>query len=340
MRRTGLPLLLFLFLTLTAGAQNNKNFTVLFYNAENLFDTLDASGFSDEEFTPAGRKNWTSDRYEKKINDIGRVMNSLPDPGLPDIIGLAEVENQKVLEDLTRSAGLSAGNYAIVHEESRDERGIDCALLYRKEVFRYKGHEAIAVSDPRDTSAVYRDILHVWGLAPDGKMIHFFVNHWKSRIGGAEQTEYQRMFSAVVLRRAVDQLYSQERDPRVVIMGDFNDEPTNKSLTDVLHAANKRKNTGIGDLYNLMYDMNNLDLEGSYNYRGTWQNYDQIIVSYNLLRQQGGLSAGYDNGKILKAEWMLMDSDGIRVPSPVYRGSSYLGGVSDHLPVYVVFNIK
>jgi len=336
-RSSGL-LILFILFSLSSAAQDNRKFTVLFYNVENLFDTIDAPGFSDEEFTPAGKKNWTSERYNKKINDISRVMNSLPEPGLPAVIGLAEVENNAVLNDLIKSSGLSGGNYAIVHEESRDERGIDCALLYRSDLFKYKGHEAIPVTNPRDSAAVFRDILHVWGTAPDGKTLHFFVNHWKSRIGGMQQTEYQRMFSAIALRRQIDQLYSKESDPRVIIMGDFNDEPTNKSLIDVLHASDKRKNTGLGDLYNLMYEMNNLDLAGSYNYRGIWQNYDQIIVSYNLLNRQGELSTTYDGGNILNAGWLLMPTEqGIKVPSPVYRGNNYLGGVSDHLPVYAVF---
>jgi len=330
-------LLLLTIVSYNSVAQDTEKFTVLFYNVENLFDTIDAPGIADEEFTPAGSKNWTAERYNKKIQDIGRVMNSLPEPGLPAIIGMAEIENKTVLNDLVHTPGLAAGHYRIVHEDSKDARGIDCALLYREDLFHYKDHEAITVTDPRDSTAIYREILHVWGTAPDGKMLHIFVNHWKSRNGGVQQTEYQRMISAVALRRQIDQLYSKESNPRVIVLGDFNDEPTNRSMTDVLHAANKRKNIALGDLYNLMYDMNNFSLDGSYNYRGTWQNYDQIVISYNLIDQHGQLSTAYDGGKVLAAEWMMGTYNGNKVPARVYGGNEYLGGVSDHLPVYVTF---
>jgi len=337
MKRVVFLLFFFVMLTIHTEGQDNKNFSVLFYNVENLFDTIDTKGIEDEEFTPEGAKSWNTERYQRKIDDLARVMNSMEETDLPSIIGMAEVENREVLEDLVHSPGMIQGHYSIVHEDSPDERGIDCALLYRGDQFKYKGHEAVPVTDPRDSTAVFRDILHVWGLAPDGKMLHIFVNHWKSRNGGVQQTESKRMISAVRLRREIDQLYANESSPRVIIIGDFNDEPTNRSMTDVLHAADKRKNIGLGDMFNLMYDMNNLSLGGSYNYRGEWQNYDQIIISYNLLNQKGQLSTTYEGGKVLDAEWLMTMYNGNKVPSRVYAGNSYLGGVSDHLPVYVIF---
>ena len=329
------------FISISADAQRKKiPFIVLSYNVENLFDTIDTPGFSDEEFTPSGAKQWNGERYSKKLTDISRVVMSIPEKELPAIIGLVEVENRNVLEDLIGARGLNKGGYSIIHEENEDPRGIECALLYRDALFKYKSHEYIPVEDRLDSEYRYRGILHVKGTAPDGSDLHIFVNHWKSRSGGTEITERQRMISAIALRRQLDQLLSRESDFRVIIMGDFNDEPTNKSITDALHASNKRKNIGIGDQYNLFYDLHNVEDKGTYNFRGTWNMLDQIIITYNLLKQERGLSTDFDGGKILSEEWMMYDSEqyGQKLPNSTYGGPNYYGGPSDHLPVYVIFN--
>ena len=327
-------------ITISAYAQKKeKPFVVLSYNVENLFDTIDAPDFSDEEFTPGGTKEWTYERYSKKLTDLSRVIMSIPEKELPALIGLTEIENRKVLEDLIAQKGLNRGEYQIVHEENNDPRGIECALLYREELFKYKSHEYIAIEDPMDPEYRYRGILHVKGSGPDGSSLHVFVNHWKSRSGGMEKTERMRMFSAITLRRQLDQLLSRESDFKVIIMGDFNDEPTNKSIKDALHASNKRKNIGIGDQYNLFYDLHNFQDKGTYNFRGDWNMLDQIIVSYNLLNQEKGLSTGFESGKILEEEWMFYVNEqyGDKRPSSTYGGPNYYGGPSDHLPIYVVF---
>jgi predicted extracellular nuclease len=165
------------------------------------------------------------------------------------------------------------------------------------------------------------------------------MNHWKSRSGGAKETERMRMFTAITLRKQLDMLLSRERDLRVVIMGDFNDEPTNRSISNGLSASGKRKNIMLGDQYNLFYDMHNLQDRGTYSFKGIWSMLDQVIVSYSLLNQKKGLSTGFDGGHILMEEWMLYDSEkyGMKLPSATYGGPEYYGGPSDHLPVYVVF---
>jgi endonuclease/exonuclease/phosphatase family metal-dependent hydrolase len=213
-------------------------------------------------------------------------------------------------------------------------------LLYREEFFTCLSHETIPIRDPADPDYKYRDILHVTGRAVDGSILHVFVNHWKSRSGGLEQTERQRIAAASTLRRSLDQLLASESDVKVIIMGDFNDEPTNRSITDALNACNKRKNFGIGDYYNLFYDLHNIQDRGTYNYRGTWNMLDQIIVSYNLIHNNKGLSTAFDSGRILKEDWMLYESEqyGEKLPSATYGGPNYYGGPSDHLPVYVIFH--
>jgi endonuclease/exonuclease/phosphatase family metal-dependent hydrolase len=326
--------------TCSAPCQEKGNrFVVFSYNMENLFDTEDAPQFDDDAFTPEGNMHWTVERYEKKLTDLARVILSVPERELPAIIGLSEVENRKVLEDLAGTRGIRRGDYRIVHEEGDDPRGIECALLYRPDLFKYRSHEVIPIEDPMDPDYRYRGILHVQGTAPDGSSLHLFVNHWKSRSGGVNETERQRMFSAITLRRHLDMLLSGGSGFKVVIMGDFNDEPTNRSITSGISACNKRRNIHMGDHYNLFYDMHNILGEGSYCYQGKWSMLDQIIVSYNLLDQDRGLTTGFDGGKILKEEWMLMEDEktGTRTPAPTYRGNEYLGGPSDHLPVYTVF---
>ncbi len=320
--------------------KNVKSFLVVSYNVENLFDTINSPLFDDDEFTPSGTLAWTYDRYKKKLNDLARVVLSIPGKELPALIGLSEIENRKVLEDLTNVRGLRKGDYEIVHADGQDPRGIECALLYRPDLFKYKSHEYVPIADPVDPDYIYRDILHVQGKGPEGSNLHIFVNHWKSRSGGELETERQRMFSAITLRKQMDLLMARETDFKVIIMGDFNDEPTNRSLTNGLSALNKRRNIQMGDYYNLFYDLHNIGGQGTYNYQGKWNMLDQVIVSYNLLNQERGLSTRYDSGIILKEEWMLYVSEkyGESLPSATYGGPEYYGGPSDHLPIYVEFN--
>jgi len=312
------------------------------YNVENLFDTIDTPGYDDIEFTPASKKQWTSEKYEKKLLDLSKVISAVGRDKLPDIVGLIEVENLMVLENLINTRALKPGKYGIVHEESPDARGIDVALIYRKDRFKYEGHVKIPVSFPFDSTEKTRDILYVYGKAPDGLDIHFFVNHWSSRNGGERETEPKRMYCAVALRRSVDLLLSRDSRARIVIMGDFNDEPSNRSIMGVLQSTNKRKNIWVGEFYNLFYDKHNLTPEGTYFYRGNWNMLDQIMVSHTLLNAANGYSLNYDSGLIFKADWMLYKAkNGEISPNRTYGGDNYYGGISDHLPVYVELqNVK
>jgi hypothetical protein len=336
-------ILLFVSLCLSSiqghGQKKANSFVVLSYNVENLFDTVNSPQTNDEEFTPDGVKSWTFERYKKKLNDISRVIMSIPEKEMPALIGLAEVENRNVLEDLITNRGIRRSEYKIIHDDGPDPRGIECALLYRPDLFKYKSHEYIQVEDPLDSDYIYRGILHVKGTGPDGSNLHIFMNHWKSRSGGTKETEKKRMFTAITLRKQLDILLSRESKFKVILMGDFNDEPTNRSITNGLSAGGKRKNIHMGDHYNLCYDLHNLHNQGTYNYKGQWNMLDQLIVSYNLINQAKGLSTTFEGAKILKEEWMLYESEKYSemMPSATYGGPQYFGGPSDHLPVYVVF---
>jgi endonuclease/exonuclease/phosphatase family metal-dependent hydrolase len=337
MKVTATFLLIFIFLV-NLEAQNNskKLLSVVFYNVENLFDTIDSPITEDEEFTPDSEKEWNTSKYHKKLEDLARVLSSVIDEELPDIIGLSEVENRSVLKDLINTGPLKAGSYLIVHKDSPDRRGIDVALLYKKKELKSLNYESIPIDFPLDTELKTRDILHVEGIARDGEKIHLFVNHWSSRYGGMLESEPKRIVCARTLRITLEELIENEENPRFIIMGDFNDEPTNRSVMEELGAANKRNNVYSDDLYNLFYDAHNIDGKGTYNYRGNWNMLDQIIISYNLMDRQGYFSCNYDDAGIFKGDWMLYETrEGIKVPNRTYGGSNYFGGISDHLPVYL-----
>jgi endonuclease/exonuclease/phosphatase family metal-dependent hydrolase len=289
------------------------------------------------EFTPESEKAWDMEKYQKKLDDLAAVIRAIDKKGLPEIIGLSEVENKKVLDDLIQTRILRKGEYGIVHYESPDIRGIDCALLYRMQDFRVISSRAIPVSFPFDSAETTRDILYVEGATRENERLHFFVNHWSSRWGGEKETEPKRIFCAVALRKEVDALLNREPGAKIIIMGDLNDEPTNRSVFEVLLANNKRKNAGDRELYNLMYDKHNIHGEGTYNYRGNWNMLDHIIVSKAVIHGRGGLYCNYDSGRILKEEFMMFQNEETRqlVPNRTYGGPEYHGGISDHLPVSV-----
>jgi len=335
-------ILLFLLSTIAFGQneklESKKSFTVVFYNVENLFDTLDDPLTEDDEFTPGSEKNWTPERYQKKLEDISKVLSSINKKELPEIIGLCEVENRKVLQDLVKTGKLKKKEYGIVHEDSPDARGIDVALLYRKDEFKSISHKRIPVVFRFDSSLKTRDILYVKGKASGSGILHIFVNHWSSRREGRQQTEQKRIFSAVTLRKSVDSIFNLEPEAKIIIMGDFNDEPTNMSLHSVLNATNKRKNAGLRDLYNLMYDKHNFENAGTYSYKGNWNMPDNLIVSRSVITDKKNYRVDYTGGKIYRDDWIMYDNPkiGELTPNKTYGGNMYFGGVSDHLPVFMV----
>jgi predicted extracellular nuclease len=315
-----------------------NSLTVMFYNVENLFDTSDDSLTADEEFLPKSPKKWDSEKYNKKISDLARVISSVNEKELPALIGLAEVENKKVLEDLVSSPKLRKGKYGIVHFDSKDERGIDAALLYNSEEIELLDSKAIPVSFGKDINDLTRDILFVKCRIKGDRIINVFVNHWPSRSPSQEESEMKRVMAALALRKEVDNILNIDNEAAVLIMGDFNDEPTNRSVFQILNASDKRKNAHYRDLYNLMFDSHNINGEGSITYKDAWQMFDQIIVSQSLLSQQGGYHVSYSDGKVFKNGEVLVKDPvtGAMIINRTFGGDKYLGGVSDHLPVYTI----
>ncbi len=307
-----------------------KEFRILFYNLENLFDTYDDPLTEDDEFTPGGAKRWNNFRYQKKLLDLSKVIIASGTWSPPDIIGFCEVENFQVLMDLINKTPLKSFNYQIIHENSPDARGIDVALLYRPQFIKKLSHKAIRI----ETGATWktRDILASTMVVNMRDTIHFFVNHWPSRIGGKERTENKRVLVARTLKHNVDSLFSVNKSSKIVVMGDFNDEPADRSLLEILKANTLMNNP----LDNLLYNLSFPDLKAGLGtlvfkeINHTWFLFDQIIVSGSLIKDEG-LMLKERKSTIFSQPWLLRDGK----PYRTYQGPVYKGGFSDHLPVFI-----
>ncbi len=319
--------------TSTKRALRNE-YTVVSYNVENLFDTVDDPKIPDEEFLPESEKNWTIERYQKKLDDIARVISEVNPKELPELVGLVEIENQTVLEDLVKTAKLN-NQYGIIHEESPDYRGIDVALIYRRDAFTEIMHEVLPINFPDDPNFKTRDILHVTGKIRN-RTVHVFVNHWPSRIGGDDKTEPKRVLAASVLKAKVDQILAFDPKSRIIIMGDMNDEPTNKSLKETLAAGSPDSGT---NLVNLMIPDKTAGL-GTYFYSGSWNMLDNLVVSKGMISSKR-FHIENQKGYIFSNDWMIFtNKKGDKTPNRSYVGNKYVGGVSDHFPVYFKMIVK
>lgn len=335
--RIGLVVTVLIFLGVqVTSAQNcpKGSFLVMFYNVENLFDTVDVSGKYDEEFTPDGENQWNTKRYRQKVNDLSKVISQIGGKKPADLVGLAEIENRNVLKALNQNKNLQNVDYGIVHFESPDERGIDVALLYRETTVNilYKNNLFVDFAwDPDDRT---RDVLYVKLQANEQDTMHVFVNHWSSRGGGVEATAPKRIRSATIVRKQIDSLKQVNPKAKIIVMGDLNDNPDNISVRRVLDANGIIDYTG-NSLYNLAWKPYKRG-EGSYHYwrEDEWNMLDQMIVSRSVLHSNQDLELVNKEQCIFRPEWILYENDdGTKVPSKTY-GRSYYGGISDHLPVY------
>ncbi|MCG8579260.1 MAG: endonuclease/exonuclease/phosphatase family protein [Bacteroidales bacterium] len=319
--------------------QASEPVVIGFYNLENLFDTIDAPDVRDEEFTPEGKKAWNTKRYEDKLEKMSSIISVLGDtvskPG-PAIMGLCEVENRMVLEDLINHPNLKKYNYQIVHQDSPDKRGIDVALLYRPNYFKVDNVDALPlyIYDQEDGDRIYtRDQLLVTGQIKDEKF-HIIVNHWPSRYGGEERSRPSRKAAAQLTRSIVDSLLTINKDANIIVMGDLNDDPHNVSVKDELRAVVKSE-LGNTDLYNPLAEKHKPGV-GTLCYRGNWNMFDQVIVSQNLLNTTKGLR--FKDAYVYDAELLRQQQEGKYngYPYRTYVGNRYFGGYSDHFPVFIV----
>ena len=322
------------------GKKKPKPFRVMFYNVENLFDIIDDENVDDADFLPSAQANWTQERLDIKLGRIAQVIRAVGGENLPDVVGFAEIENRNVLDLLLQKTDLKKEGYSIVHYDSPDKRGIDVGLIYRKERFTFlkSGKYPVIISD--DNEKPTRDLLYVKGLLPNKSALHLIVNHWPSRSGGAPETEPKRMVAAKTAKSLCDSIQSNEKNANILLMGDFNDYPTNKSLREVLKAEIDSTVT-TGNLFNLMGWQKGEGV-GSHQYKGDWGFLDQIIASEALIKGSSGMQTWYSQSKVFKADFLLIKNEkyGTMEPSRTYGGKKYLGGYSDHLPVFVDIWIK
>ena len=333
-----------LIFSIRSQSQTQDTIVVAFWNQENLFDTIDDPQKKDEEFLPSGKKKWTNERLERKLFNHSRVIRAMNYNSGPDILGFCEVEHKSLIDSLINNY-LPDLNFSVAYKESPDNRGIDNGLIYRKNKFSLLSITADTVKllDGYPT----RLILNVNLLTINGQdTLHIFVNHWPSRRGGAKKSEINRITAAKTLRSKVNALFEKNIKSKIIIIGDFNDEPVDDSILKYLKAfpvtynegANEDFEVSGGNLFNTAYDKF-AEGEGSYKYGDNWNMLDQIIISQELLT---GDQINYIKNSfiVFKPEFIITKSGKYAgTPFPTYGGNRYLGGYSDHFPVFVKFQI-
>ena len=313
-------------------------FRVVCYNVENLFDCVNDSTTADEEYLPGGMRGWNYDKYIRKQANIAKVLVAIGEWQPPALVGLCEIESRKCLVDLTRYSSLKNWNYRFAHHESPDARGVDVALLYQPDKFEPIANQPIPINFPFAPNSKTRDILYVSGITPSADTLHVFVCHFPSRLGGELESENRREYVASVLKAHVDSIFSTSKHANILIMGDFNDYPTDNSIDHVLQAKRPENIRYENELYNLMYPFHKLG-KGTHKHNGEWGALDQIIVSGNLLNPASKFFTLPADVRIFDADFLLEDDKNYlgKQPFRTYVGFKYNGGFSDHLPVYTDF---
>ncbi|WP_430905970.1 endonuclease/exonuclease/phosphatase family protein [Maribacter sp. 2-571] len=312
--------------------------TIAFYNLENLFDIENDSLTFDDDRTPEGRRHWTLERYEKKLSNLAKVISEIGSDVTgtsPDVIGICEVENIKVIKDLISQPVLLPKAYGIVHYDSPDERGIDVALLYKKAAFlpTASASHRLILQDDAGNRNYTRDQLVVSGLL-DGTPMHFLVNHWPSRSGGQARSAPNRIAAAKLNKRIIDSVQRLHPDAKLIGMGDLNDDPIDDSLKKVLKTKGNGKATTEAFLFNPMEKLFKKGI-GSLAYRDEWNLFDQLYFTSNLLSDHKGTFRYWKSG-IFTAPYLLNGEGQYKgYPFRTYAGGNYAGGYSDHLPVYL-----
>lgn len=335
---------IFLFLTaaliLTAGmqAQNRRVQVagVAFYNFENLFDTIPNNPEGrDLEFTPGGSRQWDGRKYREKVHNLAYAISHFTTkttPYGPAIIGVSEIENRSVMEDVARQPEIAAWNLQIVHHDSPDARGVDVGLMYNPRYFRLEN-----VTNHRLTEVPFRtrDQMCVVGSLL-GQRVAVIVNHWPSRLGGQEKSSPNREAAARLSKSIADSLWQIDPEIGVIIMGDLNDDPMDKSCAKVLGAKPDAKDVQAHGFYNPFWKMLERGI-GTLAYKSSWNLFDQIILSGNLTDKGEQSRWHFFEAKVWNLEF-LRDTEGNRVgyPKRTYAAGSYLGGYSDHFPTEVL----
>lgn len=353
MKRSFIVAALLLLISLSASAQKTQqNYVIGFYNLENLFDIYDDPVKNDSEFLPEGKNKWTQAKYEKKLHNMAKVIRSMADNNKRwhTILGISEIENRLVIEDLVSQPEIADANYQIVHYDSPDRRGVDVALLYKPDQFTYLDSESIPFDfnsdiDFSDTDTSYfktRDILMVHGLIA-GEHFAFYVAHLPSRIGGKGGNLRSR--GAEIIYNHSREMETKYPGIKIVAMGDMNDNPTDDSMAKYLHGQERLENVTPGEFFSPYVSMLKAGY-GSLCYQGVWSIYDLELVNYNLAHApDGGLKiqpVTKNHGKeyygvVFKRPWMTTQKGQYKgYPFRTFSNGAFVGGYSDHYPTYIV----
>ena len=352
MKRYFLLPLMALAVIMTAAAQNKNTaetkkqymvYGVAFYNLENLFDTINNNGKYDLEFSPAGSRQWDGHKYWSKINNLAYCISQMTGkttPGGPAVIGVSEIENITVLQDLVKADPIKNWRLQIVHHDSPDRRGVDVGLLYNPRLFKVLDVTNHTLTIEGNPTFRTRDQMCVTGEM-GGKVVSIIVNHWPSRLGGQEQSSYLREAAAALSKHIADSLWAIRPDQGVIIMGDLNDDPQDKSCAVVLGAKRSPEKVEPHGFYNPWWKMLD-DGIGTLAYKGSWNLFDQIIISGTLLESNQGTpyDLQYWRAKVNNFDF-LYDKQGTRQGYPLrtYSGGVWLNGYSDHFPTEVFLRV-
>jgi len=321
-----ISILLFCILSLTtiSWAQNKHSFSVMFYNVENLFDTIDDPHKNDNEFLPTGQKKWDTRKYYKKLHNISKVIIASGKWNAPDIVGFAEIENSKCTQDIVSKTALSKIRYKTIHYESRDRRGIDVACIYNPKTVSIIKDTVYPIIFAENKQITTRDILHVEARMTKYKdTVHLFICHFPSRFGGTKKSEFKRIYAASILKTKIDSVKKINPNSHIIIVGDFNDDPTNQSIKTITSDTLNYKNLSLSD-----------DAKSHY-YRGVWRALDQCIISTEITQKYNITYSSIKLPFILET-----DKNNTQKPFRTYQGPAYLGGYSDHLPIKIELQIK
>lgn len=304
-------------------AFGQNDYSILFYNVENLFDTIDDPKKNDSEFLPSSTSEWNSSKYFEKLNHINKVINQI---NHPLIIGLVEIENETVVRDIVKYSDKMKDKYGVVHYDSPDERGIDVAMMYDSSVLKLAGSGFIRYSLPDTAYSATRDI--VWAKYKKGKEVFYaMVNHWPSRRSGEKESEVNRIIAATAARKFIDSLMTVDKNVKIVFMGDLNDHPQDKAPQLIYEK-----------LTQMIYPKSG-SFGGSYCYKNQWEVLDHMMVSPAFIRKKG-IRIVPDSGKIFSFDFLITEYKGNKVPFRTYGSKEYLAGYSDHLPVAISIILK
>ena len=327
-------------LAATSVVAQDKPYMVAFWNFENLFDIYNDPETHDDEFTPEGIKKWNETKYQKKLSNLERVIFDMAaiNKDYPVVLGVSEIENRSVLEDLVSQPKLKGAKYRICHFDSPDARGVDVAFLYRADVFKLEGCDNIKLNVPELPNFRTRDLVVMWGTI-EGEPFYFLVSHWPSRLGGKEASQFKRDACARQIREIKDSLLQANPATKVVVMGDFNDDATDASLVKVMGAKGKVKELNTGDFFNPYVQMLKAGL-GTLAYQDSWNLFDNICVTENLVNGTYGklrlIKGKKFYGNIFTRPYMLQQEGQYKgYPLRTFVTNNFQNGFSDHFPVYI-----